>query len=158
MIKAWLNHKKSYLCFNNFEMDNLVEILLRYKLRNTEIRREILALFLETAYALSHQYIEKKLASKFDRVTLYRTLKAFEESGLVHRIANDKETIEYALCKDDCHVEHHKHSDNHAHFRCDTCHKTYCLDNVGIPDLHIPKGFSAKDFQLLVSGICDKCS
>jgi hypothetical protein len=34
-------------------------------------------------------------------------LKAFEESGLVHRIANDKETIEYALCKDDCHVEHH---------------------------------------------------
>jgi Fur family ferric uptake transcriptional regulator len=139
-------------------MEKNLEILQRYKLRNTEIRREILALFLDTDYALSHQYIEKKLEAKFDRVTLYRTLKAFEENGLVHRIANDKETIEYALCKDDCSVDNHKHSDKHAHFRCELCHKAYCLDSVGIPDFHIPKGFKAKDFQLLVSGICDKCS
>ena len=135
-------------------MKKNLEILQRYKLRNTEIRREILSLFLDTDYALSHQYIEKKLEAKFDRVTLYRTLKAFEESGLVHRIANDKETIEYALCKDDCHAENHKHSDNHAHFLCEICQKTYCLDSVGIPDFHIPMGFKAKEFQLLVNGIC----
>jgi Fur family transcriptional regulator, ferric uptake regulator len=139
-------------------MKKNLEILQRYKLRNTEIRREILSLFLDTDYALSHQYIEKKLEAKFDRVTLYRTLKAFEESGLVHRIANDKETIEYALCKDDCHAENHKHSDNHAHFRCEICQKTYCLDSVGIPDFHIPMGFKAKEFQLLVNGICEKCA
>jgi Fur family ferric uptake transcriptional regulator len=138
-------------------MEKKLEILQRYKLRNTEIRREILSLFLDTDYALSHQYIEKKLESKFDRVTLYRTLKAFEENGLVHRIANDKETIEYALCKDDCSIENHKHSDNHAHFRCEICQKTYCLDSVGIPDFHIPKGFKAKEFQLLVNGTCEKC-
>jgi Fur family ferric uptake transcriptional regulator len=139
-------------------MENVLDILLRYKLRNTEIRREILTLFLETGYALSHQYIEKKLEAKFDRVTLYRTLKAFEENGLVHRIANNKDTIEYALCKDDCHAENHKHSDHHAHFRCDVCRKTYCLEGVGIPDFHIPKGFKANEFQLLVNGICDKCN
>ena len=46
-------------------MEKNLEILQRYKLRNTEIRREILSLFLDTDYALSHQYIEKKLEAKF---------------------------------------------------------------------------------------------
>jgi Fur family ferric uptake transcriptional regulator len=139
-------------------MESVLEKLNRFKLRNTEIRREILTLFLETEYALSHQYIEKKLSTKFDRVTLYRTLKSFEENGLIHRIANDTDTIEYALCKDDCHEQNHKHNDNHAHFRCEKCLKTYCLEHVGIPDLHIPNGFNAQEFQLLVSGICAKCN
>jgi Fur family ferric uptake transcriptional regulator len=139
-------------------MSKVHEILNRYSLRNTEIRREILTLFMNTAYALSHHFIERQLVAQFDRVTLYRTLKTFEEKGLIHRIANDRDVIEYALCKEDCHEHDHKHSDNHAHFRCEKCHKTICLDKVGIPDLHIPDGFKPRDFQLLVSGICNHCS
>ena len=138
-------------------MTNVLDILNRYNLRNTSIRREMLTLFLETEYALSHHYIEKKLATQFDRVTLYRTLKSFEEKGLIHRIANDTDVIEYALCKEDCHEHDHKHSDEHAHFRCEKCTKTFCLEGVGIPDLHIPEGFKASTFQLLVTGICLKC-
>ncbi len=138
-------------------MSKVLDILNKYQLRNTEVRREILSLFLGVDYALSHHFIEKKLSSEIDRVTLYRTLKTFEEKGLIHRVANDKDIIEYALCKDDCHVNDHKHNDNHAHFKCDLCNKTYCLEHVGIPDLPIPSGFQANDFQLLVSGICPKC-
>ncbi len=138
-------------------MENVLSILSNHKLRNTEIRREMLAVFLESDCALSHHDIEKKLDSKHDRVTLYRTLKSFEEKGIIHRIANHTDTIEYALCKDDCR-DHHKHSDNHAHFNCEICSKTFCLDDVGIPDLKIPKDFNANDFQLLVTGICDKCN
>jgi Fur family ferric uptake transcriptional regulator len=139
-------------------MPEVLQILNQYSLRNTEIRREILSLFMNTDYALSHQFIEKQLVAQFDRVTLYRTLKTFEEKGLIHRIANDRDVIEYALCKEDCHEHDHKHSDNHAHFRCENCLKTICLDKVGIPDLHIPFGFKARDFQLIVSGICNNCN
>lgn len=139
-------------------MQDILQILSQHELRNTAIRREILSLFLETGHALSHSHIENRLESNFDRVTLYRTLKTFEEKGLIHRIANDTDSIEYALCKEDCHEHDHKHADNHAHFRCEQCQYTFCLEEVSIPTLPIPKGFQAYEFQLLVVGICERCS
>jgi Fur family ferric uptake transcriptional regulator len=139
-------------------MAELLNILKDHKLRNTAIRREILELFLETKHALTHSFIEKRLDNNFDRVTLYRTLKTFEEKGLIHRIASDTEVIEYALCKDDCHEHDHKHLDNHAHFKCESCQRTFCLDEIAVPDIKVPQGFAAKDFQLLVMGICEQCN
>jgi len=138
-------------------MDKVLNILKQHQLRNTLIRREMLGLFLDVSHALCHGFIEKELQNQFDRVTLYRTLKTFEQKGLIHRIANDTDTIEYALCKEECQHQDHKHSDNHAHFRCEQCQRTFCLDNVSIPDITLPEGFNAKDFQLLVTGICTEC-
>ena len=139
-------------------MQDILQILSNHKLRNTTIRREMLSLFLASSHALSHSHIESSLVSSFDRVTLYRTLKTFEEKGLIHRIANDTDTIQYALCKEDCHEHDHKHADNHAHFRCEQCLHTFCLEEVSIPQLPIPKGFEAHEFQLLVVGVCEQCS
>ncbi len=139
-------------------MKDTLRILEQHQLRNTHIRREILALFLQSGHALSHGHIESQLEGSFDRVTLYRTLKTFEEKGLIHRVANDRDTIEYALCKEDCQGHEHKHYDNHAHFRCNKCLRTFCLEGVTIPHTSIPQGFVANDFQLLVSGICADCS
>ena len=139
-------------------MQEVLQILSEHKLRNTSIRREMLTLFLESDHALSHSHIESRLVSNFDRVTLYRTLKTFEEKGLIHRIANDTDIIEYALCRGDCHEHDHKHSDNHAHFRCEQCQHTFCLEEVTIPKLPIPQGFKANDFQLLVVGVCALCN
>jgi Fur family ferric uptake transcriptional regulator len=138
-------------------MQEVLQMLSNHQLRNTAIRREMLALFLASSHALSHSHIESRLVSNFDRVTLYRTLKTFEEKGLIHRIANDRDTIEYALCKDDCHEHEHKHLDNHAHFRCNKCQHTFCLEELSIPKLPIPVGFKASEFQLLVVGICAGC-
>jgi Fur family ferric uptake transcriptional regulator len=61
----------------------------------------------------------------------------------------------YALCKENCEAGHHH--DNHVHFICDQCGKTICLDDVTIPQVKLPKGFTPNNAEMVVSGICSDC-
>lgn len=134
------------------------KLLNRYDLRSTHIRREVLRLFLGCDHALTHHRIEQEVQGEFDRVTLYRTLRTFEEKGLLHRVLNDQDTIQYALCKDEhCQTHQHKHVDNHVHFQCEQCARTFCMDDVPIPLVDIPENYKVRSMQLLVMGICDEC-
>lgn len=148
-----------YLNFSKeINMQKTIERLLsKYKLRNTAIRREVLSIFVNKQHALTHGFIEKNIREDVDRVTLYRTLKSFEEKGVIHRIADESDTIRYALCKEDCQEHQHKHSDNHVHFQCESCKKTTCLEHVEIPNVQLPTNFKANKYQFLVIGTCDKC-
>ena len=68
-------------------MDKQIDDILKSnQLSVTSGRRKILELFLHQDGALSHNDIEKKAGEKFDRVTVYRTLQAFLEKGLIHSI------------------------------------------------------------------------
>src|SRR5271154_2809507 len=96
--------------------DRVDEILKRNMLSVTAGRKKILELFLSNSGALSHGDIEKKAGEKFDRVTVYRTLQAFMEKGIIHNIPTADNSILYALCKDDCSEGHHH--DDHVHFVC----------------------------------------
>lgn len=91
-----------------------------------------------------------------DRTTLYRTLKTFEEKGVVHQIDDGTGTAKYALCETDCDclIE----QDLHLHFHCSECSETVCLTEHKIPHIHLPEGFQAENVNLVVKGICDKCS
>ncbi|MCP4442698.1 MAG: transcriptional repressor [Aureispira sp.] len=137
--------------------EKIERLLAKYKLRNTNVRREVLSIFTKSSYALTHRFIEKEMQEDVDRVTLYRTLKTFEDKGVIHRIADESDTIRYALCKDDCQEHQHQHSDNHVHFKCESCKQTVCLENVEIPNVKLPEGFIANKHQFLVIGICSNC-
>jgi Fur family ferric uptake transcriptional regulator len=50
------------------------------------------------------------------------------------------------------------HHDNHVHFICDDCGTAYCLENISIPEVKLPAGFKQVQTDVLVSGVCDKCS
>ena len=131
------------------------DILRKNQLSVTESRRNILDLFLRSEGALAHADIEKSTGEKFDRVTVYRTLQAFMEKGIIHTIPSSDNAIRYALCKDDCSQGHHH--DNHVHFLCDVCAKTTCLDSVIVPEVRLPKGFRSLSSQMIISGICENC-
>lgn len=138
-------------------MENKIdEILKKNQLSVTSGRRKILELFLQHNGALSHSDIEKKAGEKFDRVTVYRTLQAFLEKGLIHSIPTPDNSIRYALCKDECSEGHHQ--DDHVHFICNACGNTICLEDVAIPSIRLPRGFSADQVEMLVSGICKSCN
>ena len=132
------------------------DILKKNRLSVTASREKILNLFLDQSGALAHGDIEKRAGEKFDRVTIYRTLQAFVEKGIIHTIPTADNSILYALCKDDCEEGHHH--DHHVHFVCKQCHNTYCLDNVVTPDIKLPAGYSAKQIEVVVEGICRQCS
>ncbi len=146
-------------------MNLIGDLLKKHSLRNTEVRRKVLELFQVTDHAVSHSHIEEQLESQFDRVTLYRTLKSFEENHLIHRILNDSGVVTYALCREQCHEHDHQHevahtahhTHNHIHFKCEVCQLTFCLEQVGIPPIALPPHYSARSYQVLVTGICEKC-
>ena len=70
-------------------MSNANSILKEHNLKSTESRLTILAIFKKNMHALSYNDIESLLTVKLDRVTVYRTLKSFEENGLIHQIYDD---------------------------------------------------------------------
>src|SRR5437016_13975461 len=89
-------------------MPNKTEDILRNNnLSITDSRKKILTLFLRQQGALAHRDIEKKAGEKFDRVTVYRTLQAFSEKGIIHTIPTTDNSIRYALCKEECSEGHH---------------------------------------------------
>lgn len=136
-------------------MTELLDILKKNQLSVTDSRKKILELFLKSPGALAHADIEKSTGENFDRVTVYRTLQTFTEKGIIHNIPTTDNSILYALCKHDCEAGHHH--DNHVHFICTQCNKTICLDDVTVPEVKLPKGFTPALAQMVVQGICDDC-
>ena len=118
-------------------------------------RKKILEFFVNANGALAHGDIEKLSGDQFDRVTIYRTLQTFVEKGVIHTIPTADNSIRYALCKDECAEGHHH--DNHIHFVCDNCGKTFCLDHVTVPAVKLPEGFKSTQTNVLVSGVCKNC-
>ncbi|HSC54323.1 MAG TPA: transcriptional repressor [Phnomibacter sp.] len=135
--------------------DTTVDILKRNSLSVTDSRRSILDLFLQqNASALRHSDIEHHLGA-MDRVTIYRTLQAFCEKGIIHSIPGSDGAARYALCKGGC--EHGHHHDDHVHFVCTQCGSTQCLDDVHVPFVRMPDGFEANKSEMVVSGTCKGC-
>ena len=131
------------------------KLLRTYRLRSTPTRQEILQLFLQKDYALSHSDIEKEVSEDSDRVTVYRTLRTFLDKGLIHKVLDDEGVMKYALCTTACSSTNHHHE--HVHFKCTECGQTSCL-NVEIPSVRLPKGYKSKELNLLIQGVCEVCN
>ena len=154
MTKKFLNifsHLAFYLCY----MQQAIELLKNHKLRKTPGRIDILEEFLNSDFALSHKDLEITLGNKYDRVTLYRILAGFEETGLIHRVFDGENTIKYALCSHNCDSDHHH--DDHIHFLCEGCGKTFCLD-FDLPEIILPKLYKLKELNVVAKGLCANCS
>ncbi|PVW12007.1 Fur family transcriptional regulator [Marixanthomonas spongiae] len=94
--------------------------------------------------------------TKADRTTLYRTMKTFEDKGIVHQIDDGTGITKYALCEPGCNCE--IENDLHLHFHCNNCDTTVCLTEHKIPQISLPEGYVAEDVNLVVKGICSDCS
>jgi Fur family ferric uptake transcriptional regulator len=135
--------------------DRLAQTLLRHGLRQTPVRRAVLAALSGKGFALTGAEIEQEIGGEVDRITLYRTLKSFEQQGLIHRVIDDTDVLRYAACSIECSAG--AHFDNHVHFKCSTCQHTYCLSQVAIPVVQLPGGFQAERRDFLLSGVCQLC-
>jgi len=120
----------------------------------TAMRILVLNFLLKQNAAIKLSDIEKGLEPA-DRITIYRTLKTFEEKGLTHIINDGTGSPKYALCAEDC--DANKHHDLHVHFYCTSCKETFCLPNCKIPDILLPNNFTSLEMNLLVKGVCNKC-
>jgi Fur family ferric uptake transcriptional regulator len=88
-----------------------------------------------------------------DRTTIYRTLKTFEEKGIVHSI-QENNTTKYKLCHDNCSESTHK--DRHLHFYCKICKQTTCKEEISFPET-LDTNFRIDEIRLFAKGICEHC-
>jgi Fur family ferric uptake transcriptional regulator len=130
-------------------------ILRSHKLRITDCRTDVIEFFLNGKKALSQGDLERKFA-QYDRVTLYRTLNSFLESGILHKIPNSTGVATYGLCHETCTPKHHEH--NHIHFKCNNCGQIECLDDKAVPTVSLPFGYQVETVNLIVDGICAQCA
>jgi len=122
-------------------------------IKPTAMRELVFDILTEQTAAISLSDLEQNF-QKSDKVTLYRTLKTFEEKKLIHSIDDGTGAIKYALCKEtcQCHPE-----DLHVHFFCLKCQHTFCLSDIPIPSINLPVNFSIKTVNMVVKGVCSNC-
>ncbi|MEL6390758.1 MAG: transcriptional repressor [Bacteroidota bacterium] len=121
-------------------------------MRITDGRVDILSFFVSQDRALTLRDIQKEFKNA-DRVTLYRTLGAFEKNGILHSIPLDGTQMAYGL-NDNSHGQAN-HNCDHIHFKCDECGIVQCLDQP-IPKVTLP-GYQIKQVNLVMSGVCNSC-
>jgi Fur family ferric uptake transcriptional regulator len=122
-------------------------------IKPTAMRQLVLQVLTEQKTATSLPELELEF-EKADKVTLYRTLKTFEENKLIHKIEDGTGAVKYALCQDscECHPE-----DLHVHFFCTKCKNTYCLNDIPVPAINLPVNFSLESVNMVVKGVCSNC-
>jgi Fur family ferric uptake transcriptional regulator len=132
-------------------------VLKSKKMRITPIREQVIGMFMDAHRALSHSDLEKKLGNDIDRVTLYRTLTAFLESGLIHKVPDESGLQRFAYCNHDHDTHEGEHSHTHVHFNCTRCERTVCLEDIHIPNVNLPVNFNQTEAVFLLKGTCNLC-
>ncbi len=136
-------------------MEKIVQLLESKGIRPTAMRLMTYKRLAELEVAISLGDLEKDFKVS-ERSTLFRTIKTFEEKGIVHQIEDGTGVIKYALCEENCECE--VGNDLHLHFHCNNCNETVCLTEHKIPHISLPDGYITEDINLVVKGICEKCS
>lgn len=132
----------------------LEERLENRDIKPTTMRLLVLRQLVESDIALSLSDLESRF-EKADKVTLYRTLKTFEEKKLIHSIDDGSGSVKYALCEEGCECQP---ADQHIHFHCVSCKETYCFSRSRIPQTQIPAGFKTTSASMVYKGRCPNCS
>lgn len=136
------------------ENQPLEEKLKARNVQPTAMRLLVMDFLRGSHIAVSLSDLEEQFP-RSDRTTLYRTLKTFEEHGLVHQIHDETGSAKYALCADDCTCSYP--NDIHVHFYCSFCHQTYCFHQLRVPDIKLPERFSPSSGNFVINGRCPSC-
>ncbi|WP_430815857.1 Fur family transcriptional regulator [Carboxylicivirga sp. RSCT41] len=133
--------------------EKIKDYLRERKLKATPIRVELLKLLKERASAVPYSDIQDNLKN-FDRVTLYRTINALIDSGIVHKASTSGDETYYALCTPECSQDCHNHE--HIHFKCTRCNEVSCIHARQSIEITIPE-HQIDEISVEVSGLCKAC-
>ncbi len=132
----------------------LEERLKERDVRPTAIRLLVLNEMMKMEQAFSLMDLESKLET-IDKSTIFRTITLFHDKMLLHSIDDGSGSIKYSMCSRHCTCAGEA---AHVHFSCRLCHKIYCLKNIAIPRLNLPKGFEYESANFVLKGVCENCS
>jgi Fur family ferric uptake transcriptional regulator len=127
-------------------------------LKKTGYRLSILQVFFFSQNAITNAEIEQLLQLPVDRVTLYRILKVFEETGIIHRVIDINGVPKFALSIHKKLTDKGKTQPQHLHFSCIKCKNIFCLDGPAIPKVTIPDTYEVHSLNMTIVGVCQNCN
>ena len=79
--------------------------------------------------------LERKMVS-MDKSSIFRTLTLFLEHDVVHAFEDGRGVLCYELCEEKGACDHH---DGHIHFYCESCQRSFCMEDIHIPSFELPE-------------------
>ena len=144
-------HKSDH---NTTDTDLLEERLLARGVKPTAMRLWVFRELEGAHHPLSLRELEERMVTA-ERSTIFRTLTLLLQHHLVHGIEDGSGAMKYEACHgaEDCTLE-----DQHTHFYCEQCHRTFCLRDTHIPPVDLPAGFAPTAVNYMIKGVCAECS
>ncbi len=133
--------------------ERLIALFEEHELRPTANRLMVAKTLAGSLFPLSLIELEHRIQT-IDRSNIFRALTLFKTHHLVHVIEDGSGGVRYEMCRSHSQTVD---DDEHAHFHCERCGKTFCLDYGSIPAIPLPDGFEATSVNYLVKGICPDC-
>ena len=97
--------------------------------------------------------LERKMVS-MDKSSIFRTLTLFLEHDVVHAFEDGRCVLCYELCEEKGACDHH---DGHIHFYCESCQRSFCMEDIHIPSFELPEGFYPHSISFVIKGKYPDC-
>ena len=135
---------------------NHEEATYRLKMKGvtaTSNRILVLKELAKAQFPMSLSALESKMPN-MDKSSIFRVLTLFLEHDVVHSFEDGRGILNYELCADrgTCH-----HTDGHIHFYCESCQRSFCLEDIQIPHFALPDGFIPTSTSFVIKGECPEC-
>ncbi|MEN3042586.1 MAG: Fur family transcriptional regulator [Fervidobacterium sp.] len=130
---------------------NVKELLKERGIKPTVHRVEILEYLLEsydhpTADEIYEHFKKEEKLAVLSRATVYNTLKALAEAGIISVIITP-DAVRYDFIRK-----------NHHHFYCTNCKTVYDVElDVALPEVKSVDNHEVHHVQLTLVGVCSKC-
>lgn len=128
--------------------------LLHRDIKPTALRLLILRTMMRGDETVSLPEMERLLPT-VDKSTISRTLSLFLLHRLIHAVDDGSGAVKYAVCADDCDCSP---EEEHTHFCCESCHRTFCLTKISVPVVPLPEGFVLESVNYVLKGLCPECA
>jgi Fur family ferric uptake transcriptional regulator len=130
-------------------------LLLEHGIKPTANRIVVVKALAVAERPMSLSELEYKILS-IDKSGVFRALTLFREHHLVHVIEDGSDGVRYELCYS--HDGHEHDNDQHVHFYCERCHRTFCITDTPIPAITLPNGYTLHSINYMAKGLCQECS
>ena len=97
--------------------------------------------------------LDRKMVSMY-KSSIFCTLTLFLEHDVVHAFEDGRGVLCYELCEEKGACDHH---DGHIHFYCESCQRSFCMEDIHIPSFELPEGFYPHSISFVIKGECPDC-
>lgn len=151
-------HKNKYIFTKEIKNKKVKSQEIIHKLETKDIKPTsnrilVMRALAEASYPQSLSDLEKLMVS-MDKSSIFRTLTLFLEHDVVHAFEDGRGVLNYELCEEEGKCDHH---DGHIHFYCESCQRSFCMEDIHIPSFELPEGFSPHSVSFVIKGECPHC-